>query len=137
MKQKEHGDAQRMLFEAINRRDFEQLERALERGANVNALNTERNHLPLTPLWHALTNNHEGMARALIKEGADISLSISTGLFATSMVEDARVYPPRALKSRYGDTMLPWQAAEVLGMKSLSMELRDRGSDFSPDLSRA
>lgn len=137
MTQKEYGDAQQMLFEAINTQDFEQLDRAFERGANVNALNTERNSLPLTPLWKALCASHEGMARALIKEGADPSVSVSTGLFASSLweVNDGRLYP-RALKSRYGDTMLPWQAAEVLGMKSFAMELRDHGADLSPDFPR-
>lgn len=139
MAQKKHGDAQQMLFAAIDTKDFEQLEQAFERGANVNALNTERNSLPLTPLWKALCNRHEGMARALIKEGADASVSVYTDLFFSSLwggENDRRLYP-RALKSMYGDTMLTWQAAEVLGMKSLSMELRDHGSDFSPDLSRA
>lgn len=137
MAQKEHGDAQQMLFKAINTRDFETLEQAFERGANVNALNTERNSLPLTPLWKALCNSHEGMARALIKEGADASVSISTGLFASSLwkVDDVQLYP-RALKATYGETMLPWQAAEVLGMKSLAMELRDHGADLSPDFPR-
>lgn len=73
------------LWQIAKLGDVDQLERALARGADVNA----RNNLGLTPLMMAAYHGQTDMVKALVEHGADVNSVDNRGLRAAMLAKDS------------------------------------------------
>jgi uncharacterized protein len=73
------------LWQIAKMGDVDQLERALARGADVNACN----NLGLTPLMMAAYHGQTDMVKALVEHGADVNAFDNRGLRAAMLAKDS------------------------------------------------
>ena len=73
------------LWQIAKLGDLDELERALARGADVNA----RNNLGLTPLMMAAYHGQTEMVKALVEHGADVNAFDNRGLRAAMLSKDS------------------------------------------------
>ncbi len=92
-------DVNASLFKAVGAGDAKEVERLLNKGADVNC----RNHWTMTPLMLASMEGHRAVAEVLVKKGADLNT-----------------------RDRQGYTALDW--ASMSGQKSVRELLLSRGA---------